>query len=341
MTFGVIEHEKLDDKMAADAGFDFVEKAEQTVPLVGMTAESLVDAIKNAAEKSYEYIVISTVGNCSIFELKTVIERVADDIKKHQVAILIENGMAGSDKDGYVYNDFSDTGRIREIAEYGDDLCGVGMFGICVNVGYANLLARSVRLVIEGAGDYIGLVHVNDNDGFINEKQMPYTYTRGRGDQTTDWYRIIGSLIRACYDGMLVFDTEGLFNRTPKIIVPAMLKMLRSIGGYWDSIIHFEDILNCGKKIILFGAGRMSSNYMYIWGDRYSPLFLVDNDSKKWGKKHCGVDVKSPNEILNVPENERLVLLCNARYEEIGLQLRKMNVEYIKYDDNYYDFVMQ
>lgn len=41
-----------------------------------------------------------------------------------------------------------------------------------------------------------------------------------------------------------------------------------------------------------------------------------------------GIPVKSPDEILNVPENERNVWVCNMYYDAIGAQLDGMGVEY-------------
>ncbi len=87
----------------------------------------------------------------------------------------------------------------------------------------------------------------------------------------------------------------------------------------------FEDI--GGKKIILFGAGMMFEDYMKKWGGRYRPDFLVDNDENKWGRSRMGIPVKSPKEILQIPEGKRRLIICSFYYKEIEKQLEEMGVK--------------
>jgi len=340
MIIGVKEHTKVSYEQVEEAGLQFLEAEDQLIELKGLTSAGLTERLERAVANDYPYVIITTCGEVTANDLSKIIEECKDTIARCQMPILIENGMKGSDVEGYQYNDFSDMRKIRGLIALGDELCGTGIFCSCVNVGYSTLLAQNTRFIIEEAGPTLQLVHVNDNDGFKNMKQMPYTFTQGRGNQTTDWTHIIGALIRIGFDGIMIFDTDGLFNRTPESLIVSMLQMLLNIAIYWDSMMHFEEVLDCGKKIILFGAGRMASNYLLQWEDRFPPAFMVDNNSSRWGSLHRGYEIKDPKDILEIPEEERLVLLCNMHYEEIGLQLRQMGVSYIKYDDNFYDFVM-
>ena len=347
MIVGVQGHDKVNIGMAQDAGFDCVEHLGQIVPLNMMRRGDSVKVgdflqyLNRARDEDYPYLVISTAGDASAEDLRKIIRENADEIVKAGIPIYIENGMSGDDVRGYISNEFSDTRVLKEIVQWADKVCRKPLFGICVNTGYANLTAKNPRLLLEGAGNYLKLVHVNDNDGFINSMQMPYTFTKGRGDVTTDYYRLVGALAGMHYDERMIFDAVGLFNRTPASLMPAMLDMLANIAMYWLHIINYEGMLDGGRKIILFGAGRMAGNYMHIWGDRFKPAFLVDNDKDKWGTYHRGIEIKPPEAILEIPADERLVLLCNMRYEEIGMQLAMMGVEYAEYDDNYYDFIVQ
>ena len=86
----------------------------------------------------------------------------------------------------------------------------------------------------------------------------------------------------------------------------------------------FEDI--DGKKIILFGAGMMFEDYMKKWGNRYRPDFLVDNDENKWERQRMGIPIKSPKEILKVPEKRRRLIICSFYYKEIQKQLDQMGI---------------
>ena len=117
-----------------------------------------------------------------------------------------------------------------------------------------------------------------------------------------------------------------------------MAELLEAMYEEWiESCFKTEEYLAAdGKKIILFGAGRMALNYMQNWGDKYPPAFLVDNNSEIHGQERWGIPVKSPDEILNVPESERNVWICNMYYDAIGAQLDSMGVEYRCYWDHYY-----
>lgn len=81
-----------------------------------------------------------------------------------------------------------------------------------------------------------------------------------------------------------------------------------------------------GKKIILFGSGKMFEDYMNKYGSRFRPSFLVDNDETKWGRKRMGIDIKRPEAILEVPQAKRRLIICSFYYREITQQLDKMGI---------------
>lgn len=81
-----------------------------------------------------------------------------------------------------------------------------------------------------------------------------------------------------------------------------------------------------GKKIILFGAGLMFEDYMKKYGDKYRPAFLVDNDESKWGRSRMGIPIRKPDEILEVPAEQRNLIICSYYYREISEQLDKMGI---------------
>lgn len=89
--------------------------------------------------------------------------------------------------------------------------------------------------------------------------------------------------------------------------------------------IHsFQDAQD--KTIILFGAGLMVEDYMKRFGKKYPPAFLVDNNSDKWGTKKCGLEVRNPMEILDIPSHKRKLFICNVYYKQIEKQLRHMGI---------------
>ena len=72
----------------------------------------------------------------------------------------------------------------------------------------------------------------------------------------------------------------------------------------------------------------MAQTYMDYWGERYTPAFVVDNNSQRWGQQFMGVEIKSPEAILDIPAEQRNVWICNLNYDIIGNQLERMGIEY-------------
>lgn len=299
--------------------------------------QRFAEALEQSVRLGADYIVIETeyVGNETA--LVQLAEKCLEDIIKAGVNIYIENGFI-SVEGRFYHSGYSEASLLKKTAVRLNELCARDIFGICINIGHANLLGINIRDMIAESGSMLGLVHINDNDGLRDQHQMPYTFTTGRGILSTDWYHIVGSLFRADFRGSLVFDTKGNMKRTPAQLHRVMLELMRAVIDEWeDSCLKLEDYLSQpGKHIILFGAGKMAQNYMEAWGEKYRPSFLADNNSKLWGTETMGLPVKSPEEILHVPEDERNVWICNQYYDAIGQQLDKMGVKYRCYRDHYF-----
>lgn len=107
-----------------------------------------------------------------------------------------------------------------------------------------------------------------------------------------------------------------------------------SFDKFNQRYVHsFRDVE--GKDIILFGAGLMVEDYMKKFGDKYRPVFLVDNNPEKWGTKKCGIEVRNPKELLKIPPERRKLFLCNVYYKQIEQQLIDMGItEYCIYVQN-------
>ena len=80
----------------------------------------------------------------------------------------------------------------------------------------------------------------------------------------------------------------------------------------------------------------MAYNYMCEWSHKYPPAFMVDNNPKLWDKEYYGVPIRKPEAILEIPEDQRNVFICNQYYGPVGEQLTKMGISYQLYNDNYY-----
>lgn len=305
--------------------------------LHGLTPDKLYDVLETCRKYQGHYVVLSTM-NCEPEVLENVVEECAMMILDYKIPIFLENGCRGDDETGYMHNTYSDVSDLMKTAQYCNRLCEEPMVGICYNIGYGNLLAKNIRSQIYQCKDYLCAIHANDNGGVRNDKQMPYTFTKGRGDLVTDWYHIVQELIHMEFGGWMIFDTTGLFGRCPEKLQTQYIRLMHAITEEWESQYTFEKrVLNkLDKKLILFGAGQMLTDYMRVFGEKYPPYFAVDNGQSRWGTKVLGVSVKSPQEILTVPVEERNVVICCMYYDAIGAQLREMGVEYEEFHDQYF-----
>lgn len=323
-------------------------------------AETMKSCIDRAAACGAYYVVVDTRGMETLCGLAEVLSEVLGYAVSAGVRIYIENGYVCRNGVHY-HTESSDTAALCRLVEglnrkakesntggenmaeraaAAEDINGedsVSQFGICINVGYANLLGINVSQFITECGKHLAVMHMNDNNGISDQQQMPYTFTTGRGINSTDWYHIIGALYKLKFEGAVVFDTAGTFKRTPVRLHRAMIELLNGIYGEWEECFNIEKRLGkSGKRLVLFGAGKMIESYMDAFGEKYPPEFLVDNNSKLWGTKRLGFEVKKPEEILEIPQDQRNVWICNTYYDAIGLQLDKMGVEYSCYFDHYY-----
>lgn len=305
--------------------------------LKDLTEDIFWKALEYGKKCDVEYIVLDTQEVPDEKNLYEIIENCGEAIKELGIALYIENGYKRQKNGTYCCSVFSEARELKRMVTNFNAMCDVDNFGVCLNVGYANLVEKNVKMMVAELADYIKVLHASDNDGRTNQHQMPCTFTVGRGAASTNWYGIIGTLIKNEFSGWIVFDTTGLIKRTPVQLQPAMLKLLWNLGQEWNNQFCLEEVLNQPeKKLILFGAGKMAQNYMESWGEKYPPAFLVDNSSSVWGKTAFGFEIKSPNAILEIPEQERNVWICNQYYDAVGRQLRDMGVEYQCFWDQYY-----
>ncbi len=313
-----------------------------------MNSKALYQCVCDAKAIGAEYIVLETLGvtdsRCLYDIINTYVTEYTQDnessnstlnVEKADIKIYIENGYK-MEGDYVYYNDFSDAWKLKNLIEELNKLIA-DRFGLCFNVGYANMTVSNVPEYVKACGESIGVLHASDNDGIKNQHQMPYTFTTGRGGLSTEWAHIISKLYWSNFNGWVVFDTVGTFKRTPKELHKTMVKLLSAIKTEWEEVFNIEQRLNQpDKKLILFGAGKMALSYFEAFGNKYKPEFLVDNNKEVWGQWRFGCEVKSPEAILEIPPQQRNVWICNMYYDAIGLQLDNMGVEYQCYIDHYF-----
>lgn len=100
---------------------------------------------------------------------------------------------------------------------------------------------------------------------------------------------------------------------------------------------HFQNTMSIrkNKQVIVFGAGKMLEHYLKHIPSKYHPVFVVDNDSSKWGSKVHGIAIRSPERINDIPPDKRHIIVCSIYYKQIAAQLEDNGIsEYYIYIQN-------
>ena len=82
------------------------------------------------------------------------------------------------------------------------------------------------------------------------------------------------------------------------------------------------------RKVVLVCGGakaRQVINFFQI-NQVNSIVAICDNDESKWGRMRQGIEIKSPQEIIKIPEKKRRLIICSFYYKEIEKQLREMGI---------------
>lgn len=338
-----------------EAGFDcieyrYTEEAEEHdpiedcgCPIAGLTVSpemlrkaGFAQVLHRTLALAASYLVIETVGIQDGAVLYAFLEPHLEEIRRSGVRVYIENGYHRRSGGQMVRDDFSESSMLNGLIDQLNLQSQGASFGICFHVGHANLLSQNAGAMIEEFGSRIALLHACDNDGIHDFDQLPYTFTKGRGELVTDWYGMIGTLARCHFHGSVVFSLTGLFCVSPQQLHPVWYELLVAIGQEWKQILELDIYLAEKDCRILFGAGRMFRNYMKVWGEEYPPIFTVDNNRELWGEKQLGIEIRSPQAILEYTKEERNVFLCNMYYEPMERQLAEMGIESKRYNNQYF-----
>ncbi|MBR3624545.1 MAG: sugar phosphate isomerase/epimerase [Selenomonadaceae bacterium] len=211
-----------------------------------------------------------------------------------------------------------------EASKWVDDLneaAGFECFGFHLDIGTYSFLGQNMRDAAVILGDRIKAITLRDCDGMGDTAILPFTF-----GVRTDWLNIIRGLREISFDGPIIMNFATTASVTSPMLKPALIKYAREIGDFFAWQADMENMLKRYDKRVLFGAGNMCRAYMKCYGEKYPPLFTCDNDKVKWGTEFCGLKVKSPEKLKNLPK-DCAVLICNVYYREIESQLRDMGIE--------------
>lgn len=213
-------------------------------------------------------------------------------------------------------------------AEWIDKLnaeCGEERFGFCMDSGVCNICGQNMYEFICVLRKRLKVVILRDCDGYRESSLLPFTCVLQRRFQT-DWLGLIRGLREIEFDGHLALNMSDTAAAFSPLLRPQLIAMAKSVADYFKWQIEMEIFLKKYSKRVLFGAGNMCRNYMKCYGEKYPPLFTCDNNKALWGTSFCGLEVKPPEALRNVPP-DCAIFLCNIYYREIEKQLRDMGIK--------------
>ena len=215
----------------------------------------------------------------------------------------------------------------EEAASWIDKLnqeAGEERFAFCMDTGVCTLCGQNMQEFALALGQRIQAVLLRDLDGHRESSLLPFTCS-GFERSGTDWLGLIRGLREIGFDGSLILDFSATAAGFSPLLRPQLLQLARAVGEYFQWQIEIEKNLKKYKSRVLFGAGNMCRNYMKCYGEKYPPLFTCDNNEKLWGTRFCGLEVKAPASLRELPP-DCAVFICNIYYREIEAQLRDMGL---------------
>lgn len=201
------------------------------------------------------------------------------------------------------------------------------VFGFCLDTGACRLCRQDMREMAADLGEKVKAVLVRECDGVHEAGRLPFTGINAAGADV-DWSGLIRGLRKTEFDGILIMDASDTLRGFSHLFRPQVYSLIRSVADYLRWQIGMERCIRESAARVLFGAGNMCRRYMACYGELYPPLFLCDNDPVRWGTKVCGVEVRPPEALRNLPE-EVMVMICNTFYEETAAQLKALGVKKI------------
>ena len=244
--------------------------------------------------------------------------------KEQDVCILLENQC--KDFNGHLVRGICSLPE--EAVDWLDRLneaAGEERFAFCMDVGVCSLCGQNMYDFIIELGHRLKAVILRDCNGSQESAMLPFTSVY-RGESQTDWLNLVRGLREIGVDGELIMDIRDTVSAFSHLLRPEILRLSKKIADFLKWQIEIEETLKKYSSRVLFGAGNMCRNYMKCYGEKYPPLYTCDNDETVWGTEFCGLKVKSPRCLKELP-GDCAIFICNIYYQEIREQLLEMGIE--------------
>lgn len=207
-------------------------------------------------------------------------------------------------------------------------------FAFCLDTGICTLCGQDMQEFAVSLGRRLKGVILRDCGRGQECSLLPFTAAY-QGQPRTDWLGLIRGLRAIDFDGNLILDFSDTAAAFSPLLRPQLLPLARSAADYFKWQIELESLLKKYDSIVLFGAGNMCRNYMKCYGEQHPPLFTCDNNPSIWGRTICGLEIKPPEALKELPGNCG-IFICNIYYREIEKQLLEMGIKNIEFFNDEY-----
>ena len=208
------------------------------------------------------------------------------------------------------------------------------IFAFCLDTGACTLCGQDMHEFASTLGSRLQVVLLRDCGRQQESSLLPFTAAY-QGQPQTDWLSLIRGLRSIDFNGSLLMDFEDTVSAFSPLLRPRLLPLARTVAEYFKWQVELESLLKKYDSIVLFGAGNMCRNYMKCYGQQYPPLFTCDNNQAVWGTQFCGLEVKPPEALKEIPDNCG-IFICNIYYREIEKQLMDMGIRNIEFFNDEY-----
>ena len=306
---------------AKDADSERTDKRDLDEPLYELALRS----IELAREAGAEYIVIypNSYDQMELDIVTAWYDRLISAAREAGLMILVPN----QSKDVYghqVRGIFTDTEELSEWIDSQNAKYGYEAFGACMDIGDYNMCGMDLKEVVLALDKRIKAIIMRENNGDSNSAMLPFTAAQ-TGVCNMDYLGLIRGLRMIDYEGLLVLDMFDTVSCVPTKMREGVVNLSKQFMDFMAWQIGMEKGLKKYKNRVLFGAGNMCRAYMKCYGEEFPPLYTCDNNSKLWNTEFCGLTIKNPENLLNLPE-DCVIYICNMYYNEIKEQLTDMGV---------------
>lgn len=257
----------------------------------------------------------------------------SETAKQNNVMLLLENQCANIG--GHLVRGLcSDAQTSAEWIDSLNETVGEERFGFCMDTGICSVCGQDMREFAIALGSRIKAVILRECDGHNENSILPFAGINTSSFQN-EWLNLIRGMREINFDGTLILEYTSTVAAFSPLLKPQLISLAKSVADYFKWQIEIEASLKKYESIVLFGAGNMCRNYMKCYGEKYPPLFTCDNNKSLWGTSFCGLEVKPPEALKNLPDGCG-IFICNIYYREIQKQLREMGIANIEFFNDEY-----